>query len=251
MESKLVTKKYINSFKAHLSNRNESVRFYDNNYFLKIIKDHYLKDERIKTIERLEELEHPNAVTPEFLLHDRKRTIGYASINYSDYSYIDILLNDDSISFKERKELMVKLAEIIKFFESKKFAYYDIHSKNILYKNKDIKVIDLDGGVFTKCNDNILYNGTLRYSNYKLALYAISFLYQMDDYDFYTYINSNPKIKENFMKSIPKELYNFFHLALSQTYEIIPNSIELIDSINEELVMESKQLLELKNTNYY
>ena len=248
MESKLVTKKYLNSFKPHLSEGSESVRFYNDDYFLKIINSKILKNGRRDVILKLEELKHNNTVTPEFLLHDRTGIIGYATQNYLDYDYIDILFNDESITLEDRKQLMIKLAQIIEYLKKKDFAYYDIHEGNILYKNGDIKLIDLDGGVFKdKQNCGITYEGACRKSNWKLALFTLSFLYKLEWDTFYNLLNINNKNSYNaFMKTIPTKLKPFYEYVINRDFSILDGIQDYIDSIDQTTFDNSNEVLQLK-----
>ena len=68
MEKKKITKNFFDNYHAHLSNGSESIGFYNDDYFLKIIKEKYLKNGRKDVILRLDEIEHRDAVTPLFLL---------------------------------------------------------------------------------------------------------------------------------------------------------------------------------------
>lgn len=241
MKNVKLTNKFFNDYNAHLSNGNESIRFYNDDYFLKILHEQFLTEDRIKVISRLEELKHDNVVTPEFLLLDKKKIVGYGTKNYSDYDYLDSLLESD-IPFKQKKELMIKLSQIFEFFKEKKFAFYDIHGKNFLQKDGDIKVIDLDGGVFKGLNNGITYDGAARFTNYKLSLLTLSFLYGVDEYALPNFFYDQIEMEE-FIDKLPIHLREYYRNALLINYNFI-DFPEIINSIDEDFIEETK--LQLK-----
>ena len=247
MESKKVTKKFLNNYVHHSSEGFESVRFFNDEFFLKIINQKILSNGRRDILPRLEELEHKNVVTPEFLLTDRTGLIGYGAKNYMDYSFIDSIFVDKSITLEDRKKLMIRLANIIEFLKSKDFAYYDIHSGNILYKDSDIKLLDIDGGVFKGYSNNgTSYDGAYRFSNWKLAIYTISFIYKMDFYDFYRLFLNEKVSYDSFIRTIPDELKKFYEHAIKKDFSILENIPELIDRIDQATFEESNEVLKLR-----
>ena len=126
----------------------ESIRFYNDNELIKLPHKKYLKDDRGKIIEELYNLNNDNIVTPIYGITDKKGIIGY-SMNYlKDYIDLEHYLSSNETSFEERKHLMIELSKIFDYFDTVNFAYHDLHSNNIMYKDDNIKLIDLDGGVF-------------------------------------------------------------------------------------------------------
>ena len=248
MENKFLTTKYLHDFKHHNALGEESQRFYNDELYLKIINKRFLTQGRKDTIFKLEELDHDNIVTPEFLLHDRKGTIGYAAKNYINYDYIDSLFNDESITLEDRKQLMIKLSQIIEYFKKKEYAYHDIHEGNILYRNGDIKLIDLDGGVFKDTpNCGVTYEGAYRKSNWKLALFTLSFLYKVEWDTFYNILNVNNKKSYNdFMKTIPANLKPFYEYVINRDFSILEGIPDYIDSIDQKTFDDSNEILQLK-----
>lgn len=246
MEKKKITKNFFDNYHAHLSNGSESIGFYNDDYFLKIIKEKYLKNGRKDVILRLDEIEHRDAVTPLFLLYDKNKLTGYGAKSYMSYDFLDSIVEDESLSFKQRKELMIKLASLFEFFKSKDFAFYDLHYKNILVKDGDIKLIDLDGGVFKGLdNDGTTYDWSFRYSNNKIALLTLSFLFGVEDYTLPNFFNGIYDL-EDYIDSLPKELRDYFRNALLNSYNILFDVPEIIDSISEEYVEETKRKLLIK-----
>ena len=248
MKHKYVTKKYLENFKHHVGEGTESIRFYDDKYFLKIIRKYLLDDEKIKTIESLDKLEHKYSVTPEFLLYDKTGIIGYAANNYLDYYFLNDLLSNDisvesKINFNERKRIMIELSNLLEFYRQKDFSYYDIHEKNILYKDNDIKVLDLDGGTFKEYEKPFIYDSHLKFANRKLSYLSICYLYNLTCDKFTdNYLFDDEKIN-TLLNYLPKKLRDFYYYAFSVDYKGYHDISENINLIDENIYNETKQIL--------
>lgn len=251
MKSKFVSKKFLNNYTMQTSNGIESIRFYNDEYCLKFLKKDYLTNDRKEIIYKLCELNHENAVTPEFLLHDKTGLLGYAMINYRDYTFIgdeveNKLFKIDLEAFNKRKQLMIKLSKLFDYFNINDFAYYDIHDRNILYKDNDIKLIDLDGGIFKGYKNHELdFESAKRFSSQKLALYTLSFIYNVNQYNFSKYLGSPIGFnnRQIMIDSLPKNLKEFFTYALSNKYNIFDNTTNCLEELDENIYLESIKIL--------
>ena len=254
MESKFVSKRFLNDFKAHISNGTESIRFYNDEYFLKFIKKEYLNQDRIYTIERLDELKHDSLVTPEFLLYDRTGTLGYGMINYRDFSFIDTIISGsifdktDKESFERRKELMIKLSKAIDFINNNGFAYYDIYSKNILFNHNDLKLIDLDGGVFKgHKNQETDYDSAFYFSSHRIALFTLAYLYNVDYKKFQELFSKRKgfleETKETLFDYLPYNLRDFFKYAISNTYSVFDETTKCLIDYDYQTYLDTISIL--------
>lgn len=256
MESKLVTKKFISNYTPCLFHEGEeSTMFHDDEHLLKFIKSEYLKDDRELIIRRLEELSHPNIVTPEFLLHDRKAFLGYAMHYYSDYTSINRIVSDTIFSqnkdypFEVRKKIVLKLYETIEYLKKRQFAFYDIHGGNFLIKGDEAKIVDLDSGVFKgTTNSKVSYHPAYLHSSKQFALFALSFLYNTDWMKFKIGFDHPFSIacqnKEELFKFLPDNLSEFYRYALGNDYYIYNDTEECLNDIDESIYNESLQVLQ-------
>ena len=246
MKDVLLTKRFLNDYKYHSKSR-ESINFTNDKYYLKLLKKEILLDDREKVIKRLEEVKHENAVIPEFLVHDKKGFQGFSMINYKDYDYISSVISNDLFDinkdndFLYRKELMLRLIKIIEFFKSKEFAYYDIYDKNILYKDGDIKIIDMDSGIFKGLiNCEYDYDSSIRFANHLLSVFALSFLYNT----YYLRFVSNVKpILNSLNNYLNEDLKKFYSYVFRNEFHLLLNPYEMIDSIDENIYRDTIDII--------
>ena len=256
MENKLVTKKFISDYSPCLyGTGEESTMFHNEKYLLKFIKSEFLKDDREQIIKRLEELSHPNIVIPEFLLHDRKSFLGYGMIYYSDYTSLDKIVSDTIFSknkdypFEVRKKIVLKLYETLEFLKRQQFAFYDIHGGNFLIKDEDVKIVDLDSGVFKgTTNANVGYHPAYLHSSKQFALFALSFIYNTDwmkfKLGFEHPMSCACQNKENLFRFLPDNLEEFYRYALGNDYYIYNDTEECLNDLDEPTYEESLQILQ-------
>lgn len=256
MESKFVTKKYLKDFIFHFNGGTESLMFYNDDVFLKILKKDFLTKDRKEIINRLDEFKNDNILTPLFLLHDRTGIIGYATHNCLDYSFIDELLTnslfDTNIEeFKKRKDLMIKLSKTLDFLYNKEFAYYDIHYKNILLKDNNIKLIDLDGGLFRGYNNHeVTYPVAIKFSYHRLLLFTLSYIYNMDYRKFDNYFSPKnipyQKIR-TLLDYLPHDLEVLFNIIYSDEYTINTNITNSLYELDENTYLDTINILKRTN----
>lgn len=255
MKSKFVNNKFLSKYEeCNYGQSSESTLYHDDEHILKIIKEEFLKDDRELIVKRLEELSHPSLVTPEFLLHDRTGFIGYGMEYCKDYYMLENLItnniNDQSIPFNVRKEIALKICELFNYLNQSKYSFYDIHDKNILInKDRDIKLIDLDSGIFEgTVNCNIDYHTSYIHSSRQLALFTLSFLYNMFFNEFerafahpFSYLNIN---KNEMLNNLPYKVRKYFEFVLSRKFYVFDETEECIDAFDEQTFNESIQILQ-------
>jgi hypothetical protein len=243
MEKVTISKDYFKSFTPLYDMGSESFMLYKDDIIAKIINKEFLREDRERITEKLEELEYDGLVKPEFLLYDRKKYMGYVMKFLKDFKSFYELLNDEAIPFNERKKLMLELSQIFDYFNKKQFAYFDIHGNNFLLKDNKIHIIDLDGGVFQGYkNCKLDYNAAHRVETKYLSAYTLAFIYGMDRVPF---IKCEKKSKK-FLNTIPYQLRKFYEYAISDDFGVFEGISESLDLIDESTFNESSLLLKKK-----
>ena len=237
MIKEYITKKSFNNLK-HLktSYHTESNLFTNEDKIYKFLKKEYLNREQ--TINELFKLKHNNIVTPLTTLYDRNGFLGYTMVYYKDYEELDKLLKQN-INFIDRKNICILLCNIFKYMEDNNFAYQDIHEGNILYKDTDLKVIDIDSGIFKKPDNLEKYDSYLRASNYFLSNLILHILYLDSTNDLQRTLFKN---KSLIYKTIPNNLIYFYDFLINKDGTFI-DSLEFLDKIDEKIIDDSKNIL--------
>ena len=239
-----MNKKYLNGFKPFIDDGVESVRFYNDDLFLKIINKEYLKDDRKEIVEKLFYFDNENIVKPIFGLKDKTGFIGYGMNFLKNYDYIDCITMD-STSFNERKKLMLKLSKTFDYFDDNLYAYYDIHEKNILCKDENIKLVDLDSGVFKGyTNSKMTYELAIRVSKKRLSRFIISFLYNTNPDDFYDNLKNLTTRDNKMIKGIfPFNINELYEYSINNDFHVISGISECINDFDEEMYYKTNDVI--------
>lgn len=141
----------------------ESDLFLYDSDLVKIFKKR-ISVERQETILSLDKVDRNEFVIPKYTLTHGVNIIGYGMDFLNDFESLYNLIQNESLSFTDRKNIAISLYELITYLESIGICYHDIHSSNFLYNN-GIKVIDMDSVVFKSIygKDNFNYNMNLAY----------------------------------------------------------------------------------------
>lgn len=247
MEERNVTKKFFDNYRFDPSLGAESTRFYNDSEYIKIIHKNYLKDDREKIIKELYHFNHNDIVKPLFSLKEKGKFIGYGMQFLDKYKDLEYYL-DNITTFDDRKELMIRISKIFDYFEQNKFAYYDIHAGNIMYKDGDIKLIDLDGGVlYPYVNYSLDYNAALRVSKKNLARFALSTICDFSQYD----LLDLKKVKKyvfykSFYNSLPRDLQELYEFAINNNYSVIPDITNRLNNITQTISEDTREIIEKK-----
>lgn len=248
MKEITVNKKFFNNYTYDNIPSGESSRFYNDENYIKIIHPGLLKDDREKIVRELYYFNHPNIVTPKFILKDKSGFIGYGMDFLKDYKSLALHLELDNLSFDERKELMIRLSKIFDYFDEKKFAYFDIHSNNILYKDGDIKIIDLDSGVINPyINDRVDFDLGIRASKKALVRYTLSTIYDITNYELLS-LNSlkDRKYYQDLMNNLPKNVRNLYEFAFADRLYIIYGITDALEEITQGMNDDINEIVEKK-----
>ena len=251
MDALRITDNTLKKYVACKRSGSESTMYHDDEHMLKIIHNRFLTPDRQYTIEALHEFEHPDIVTPEFSLLKRNKFVGYGMEYLKRYNNIYSLISGDlnnDKGFEERKKLMLELCEVFDYFDSMKYAFYDLHQYNILYKNGDMRIIDLDGGVlYPYEKDNLDYNAAIRKSKKQLARFTLGFLFDIDYLNLYLMLKGLTKKRFNLLLSnLPREVRECFEYARDENYRVYYGTPEAIESFTEDMFLESKDIIKMR-----
>ena len=245
MEERIITKKDLKDKSLGYIEGGESKCYYDDEILMKIIKPSLLKDDREKIIRQLYSFNNNDIVTPLFAIKNNNKFIGYGMQYLKGYPSLADYFKNNVTSFEERKELMIRLSKVFDYFDQMNYAYYDIHSYNILYKNDDMKLIDLDGGVIKGFkNDKLDYDTALQLAKKNLAKYTLHTITGVSEY----YFNSLRIYKKksdviSFINSLPENVRKLYVYALNNDYNCLNNITPTLEEITKDIYDDTKEIL--------
>lgn len=143
---------------------NESELYLYNGDIIKLFNKRISFD-RQRTILSLDEIERQECIIPKYSIIYGSNIVGYGMEYLKDFSTLFRLIKDESLSFSDRKQIAIKLYQIIMYLERIGVCYPDIHTGNFLYKDGIVRVIDMDSVMLDKIcvKDNFNYNIELSY----------------------------------------------------------------------------------------
>lgn len=143
---------------------NESELYLYNGDIIKLFNKRISFD-RQRTILSLDEIERQECIIPKYSIIYGSNIVGYGMEYLKDFSTLFRLIEDESLSFSDRKQIAIKLYQIIMYLERIGVCYPDIHTGNFLYKDSIVRVIDMDSVMLDKIcvKDNFNYNIELSY----------------------------------------------------------------------------------------
>ena len=123
------------------------------------------------------------------------------------------------------------------------FAFHDIHKRNILIKDDDVKLIDLDGGVlYGYVNGNIDFDTSLKNEKKSLSRFLLSTLYSVSENELLD-TRDRKKDYKLLISMLPKYLKGFYEYTLNDEYSIYYGITESLNNIDENLYEESYNLI--------
>lgn len=143
---------------------NESELYLYNGDIIKLFNKRISFD-RQRTILSLDEIERQECIIPKYSIIYGSNIVGYGMEYLKDFSTLFRLIEGESLSFSDRKQIAIKLYQIIMYLERIGVCYPDIHTGNFLYKDGIVRVIDMDSVMHDKIcvKDNFNYNIELSY----------------------------------------------------------------------------------------
>lgn len=157
---------------------NESELYLYNNDIIKLFNKRISFD-RQRTILSLDKIDRQECVIPKYSIIHGINIVGYGMDYLKDFSTLFKLVEDETLSFNERKQIAIKLYQIIMYLERIGVCYPDIHTGNFLYSNDDIRVIDMDSVLFDTICDKDNFNYNVKLSYLRLARLCFTILINM------------------------------------------------------------------------
>lgn len=209
----------------------------------KIFKDEFREEERMQTIISLSKFNNQECGIPNTLLLDNRKDKNFMGLGMNFYKdFCELKEVFDSLSFKERQAFAIKIALLMEGFESEKYVYNDIHSRNILVKGTDIKLIDMDNGCFSSIIGNREYERLLNYSYMHLSQYILCLLFGIEVHPFSKIITKNLALFER--NSNGKQM-NIINSAMILEQDKLFRVSDFLESITQDYVEQIKPQLKI------
>lgn len=157
---------------------NESELYLYNNDIIKLFNKR-INFDRQRTILSLDKIEKQECVIPKYSIIHGINIVGYGMEYLKDFSTLFKLIEDESLSFSERKQIAMNLYQIIIYLERIGVCYPDIHTGNFLYKDSIIRVIDMDSVLFDTISGKDNFNYNIKLSYLRLARLCFTILINM------------------------------------------------------------------------
>ena len=212
-----VNRKFFDNYTFDYALSAESNRYYNDNEYLKVIHRRLLKDDRENIVRGLHYFNQDNIVTPNYLLKERNKFIGYAMNYLKGYKDLSIHL-EDNITFEERKKLMLTL------------------SKGVLYPYR---------------NDGFDYLTAARIAKKTLARYTLATMFGMSMYDIIKLKNyKNRKYYKSFMDNLPDNVKELFEYAINEEYYMLFGITDRIKNVTQTMSDYTNDIIERKLSKY-
>jgi serine/threonine protein kinase len=157
---------------------NESELYLYNGDIIKLFNKRISFD-RQRTILSLDEIERQECIIPKYSIIYGNNIVGYGMEYLKDFSTLFRLIEDESLSFSDRKQIAIKLYQIIMYLERIGVCYPDIHTGNFLYKDGIVRVIDMDSVMLDKVCVKDNFNHNIELSYLRLARLCFTILINM------------------------------------------------------------------------
>ena len=157
---------------------NESELYLYNGDIIKLFNKRISFD-RQRTILSLDEIERQECIIPKYSIIYSSNIVGYGMEYLKDFSTLFRLIEDESLSFSDRKQIAIKLYQIIMYLERIGVCYPDIHTGNFLYKDGIVRVIDMDSVMLDKICVKDNFNHNIELSYLRLARLCFTILINM------------------------------------------------------------------------
>lgn len=200
-----------------------------------IMKRYY---EYIKLFRNAKELDF--CVFPEKLFSVDGKYMGYTTPYYYGYKSINSRMHKNKYSYKDKKELMLKIYKMIKTIHEYEFLHGDLKCSNLIWSNKDIKLIDFEKIRIRECEDPAIYNIVSKEETNYLNLVLLSVLFDIDmsfamDMEFKEFLDDI---------SFPMEFKEYLLNCVEyKEIEISPELPKYIKSISKKNIVEGKELV--------
>ena len=195
-----------------------------------------------KILEKLNTINIEGCVIPEYALFNGKDLIGVQMEYLYDYDALYDLLSIKNIDYNIRKNIAIKICQIILEIEKNDAIYYDIHEDNFLIRNQNVKTIDMDSILLRSRFDNEEYEINRLEARRRLIYLCMQLLLNTIDFNITNIKDSRAKSIYALSSKKQKELYDFAFLDMNN--EI--NPLDYLDYFNEDYTEGMKKILCLR-----
>lgn len=243
MESKQLSKS-IKKKLIHIDTRlsTESDIYLYKEYLIKLYNSKVNIDNKKRILEKLNTINIEGCVIPEYALFNGKDLIGIQMEYLYDYNALYDLLDNKDIDYNTRKNIAVKVCQIILEIEKNDAIYHDIHEDNFLIKDNKVKAIDMDGILLKSRFDNEEYEINRLESRRRLIYLCMQLLLNTIDFNITNVKDPRAKSIYALSNKRQKELYDFAFLDMDK--EI--NPLDYLDYFNEDYTEGIKKILCLR-----
>lgn len=243
MESKQLSKS-IKKKLIHIDTRlsTESDIYLYKEYLIKLYNSKVNIDNKKRILEKLNTINIEGCVIPEYALFNGKDLIGIQMEYLYDYNALYDLLGSKDIDYNTRKNIAIKVCQIILEIEKNDAIYHDIHEDNFLIKDNKVKAIDMDGILLKSRFDNEEYEINRLESRRRLIYLCMQLLLNTIDFNITNVKDSKAKSIYALSNKRQKELYDFAFLDMDK--EI--NPLDYLDYFNEDYTEGIKKILCLR-----
>lgn len=244
MEQRYISKEEFKKYKLYEASQNaESDLYYYQDIMLKLLYSSVLNENRMLTICSLDRINHEDCTKVYEIVSTYDGSLGFTMQRLKNYrtlaTYIS-KLNDRNISLEERKKLIKRINDIFEYFDKISFAYYDVHAENIMFKSGDIKLVDLDSGIFKSIDSERYQQDVVKSNNNLASLYLEIMLGYIEEFSI-SYMLTNNQINKLLSQSTSKQL-EFLLNAVVGTSSVI-DLPSYIDSFDEPTVLRMKRIV--------
>lgn len=243
MESKQLSKS-IKKKLIHIDTRlsTESDIYLYKEHLIKLYNSKVNIDNKKRILEKLNTINIEGCVIPEYALFNGKDLIGIQMEYLYDYNALYDLLGNKDIDYNVRKNIAIKVCQIILEIEKNDAIYHDIHEDNFLIKDNKVKAIDMDGILLKSRFDNEEYEINRLESRRRLIYLCMQLLLNTIDFNITNVKDPRAKSIYALSNKRQKELYDFAFLDMDN--EI--NPLDYLDYFNEDYTEGIKKILCLR-----
>lgn len=243
MESKQLsksTKKKLIHIDTRLSTESDIYLYKE--HLIKLYNSKVNIDNKKRILEKLNTINIDGCVIPEYALFNGKDLIGIQMEYLYYYNALYDLLGNKDIDYNTRKNIAIKVCQIILEIEKNNAIYHDIHEDNFLVKDNKVKAIDMDGILLRNRFDNEEYEINRLEARRRLIYLCMQLLLNTIDFNITNVKDPRAKSIYALSNSKQKELYNFAFLDMDN--EI--NPLDYLDYFNEDYTEGIKKILCLR-----
>lgn len=243
MESKQLSKS-IKKKLIHIDTRlsTESDIYLYKEHLIKLYNSKVNIDNKKRILEKLNTINIEGCVIPEYALFNGKDLKGIQMEYLYDYNALYDLLGNKDINYNTRKNIAIKVCQIILEIEKNDAIYHDIHEDNFLIKDNKVKAIDMDGILLKSRFDNEEYEINRLESRRRLIYLCMQLLLNTIDFNITNVKDPRAKSIYALSNKRQKELYDFAFLDMDN--EI--NPLDYLDYFNEDYTEGIKKILCLR-----